>query len=784
MTSTASSAPDHRRLWILFGLTLFVAFFILGFFGREVYRQAPPIPSSVRTADGTVLFTEDDILTGQQVWQSTGGQQLGSIWGHGAYQAPDWTADWLHREAETLLNLWSTREDGVLYTALDPAKRGALVARLEAELRTNTFDPATRVVTVSRDRATAIRLVAAHYDGLFGGAPGLRELRQAYAMQEVVVPDAARRASLTTFFFWTSWAASTNRPALRVTYTNNWPHEPLIGNVPTAANVIWSFVSVVLLLAGVGAFIWWTAFRAGHEPEVEVPATDPFGGVTITPSMRAVAKYVAVVVALFVVQVLLGALTAHYTVEGQAFFGIPIGEYLPYSLTRTWHIQTAMFWIATAFLAAGLFLAPIVGGREPRFQRLGVNVLFGALLVVVSGSLGGEALAIHQKLSLGSSFWFGTQGYEYVDLGRVWQIALFAGLVIWLVLMVRGIRPALRRPAAAVPGGMTAEREAGSSRTLVWMFTFASAAVGLMYAGGFFIGARTHLTVMEYWRWWVVHLWVEGFFEVFATAAIALIFARLGLIPKAHAGGAVIASSALFLFAGIPGTFHHLYFAGTPTSILAVGASFSALEVIPLVLIGLEAYQTSRMQVAAPWMQRYRWPIRFFVGVAFWNLVGAGLFGFLINPPIALYYMQGLNTTPVHAHTALFGVYGLLALGLSLVIARLLTLGREWRERPLAAAFWCMNIGLGLMVVLSLLPIGLAQAYASVETGLWYARSADFLQQPWIQTLRWLRMIGDVTFLIGVGSFAWFMAGLWFGWSYEADPVTSSAPAPVVPSVA
>jgi nitric oxide reductase subunit B len=478
--------------------------------------------------------------------------------------------------------------------------------------------------------------------------------------------------------------------------------------------------------------------------------------VTITPSMRAIAKYLGVVVLVFVVQVLLGALTAHYTVEGQAFFGLPVARYLPYSLTRTWHLQTAMFWIATAFLAAGLLLAPVVGGREPRFQRLGVNVLFGALLVVVGGSLAGEWLAIQQRLPLEWSFWLGTQGYEYVDLGRVWQIGLFTGLVVWLALMLRALRPAF----SARDG----------SRSLVWMFTFASVAVGLMYGGGFFITAKAHLTVMEYWRWWVVHLWVEGFFEVFATAAIAVIFARLGLVERSHAGAAVIASSALFLFAGIPGTFHHLYFAGTPTSIMAVGASFSALEVIPLVLIGLEAWQTSRMQVAAPWMARYRWPIRFFVGVAFWNLVGAGVFGFLINPPIALYYMQGLNTTPVHAHTALFGVYGLLSLGLVLVMARLLTRRRAWREQTLGAAFWCMNVGLALMVVLSLLPIGLAQAYASIETGLWFARSAEFLQQPWIQGLRWLRMVGDVTFLVGVGAFAWFMAGLWFGWSYEAEP--------------
>ena len=527
-------------------------------------------------------------------------------------------------------------------------------------------------------------------------------------------------------------------------------------------------MSVLLLLAAIGGIVWYRAFRPEPSDETQPPARDPFGDLEVTPSMRAVGKYLAVVVLLFVVQVALGVVTAHYTVEGQSFYGIPLAEYLPYSLSRTWHIQSALFWIATSFLGAGLFLAPVVGGAEPRFQRLGVNVLFGALLVVVAGSFAGEALAIHQKLGLDLSFWFGTQGYEYVDLGRAWQIALFAGLLIWLGLMLRGLAPALRRHDDA--------------RTLVLMFTGAATAIGLMYGAGFFFGARTHLSVMEYWRWWVVHLWVEGFFEVFATAAIALLFARMGLVEKRHAGNAVIASSALFLFAGIPGTFHHLYFSGTPTPIMAVGATFSALEVVPLVLIGLEAFRTNRMRTAAPWMARYRWPIRFFVGVAFWNFVGAGLFGFLINPPIALYYMQGLNTTPVHAHSALFGVYGLLSLGLVLVVARRLSGDRAWKDLPLQIGFWGMNAGLALMIVLSLLPVGIAQTWASVETGLWYARSAEFLQLPWVVTLRWMRMVGDGVFIVGTLSFAWFMAGLWFGWSYEpvATEETETVVAPGV----
>jgi nitric oxide reductase large subunit len=90
--STTTPVHDAKR-WALLGGVLVFTFLLLGFFGREVYRQAPPIPERVVTPDGTTLMTKDDILTGQKVWQSAGGQQLGSIWGHGAYQAPDWTAD-------------------------------------------------------------------------------------------------------------------------------------------------------------------------------------------------------------------------------------------------------------------------------------------------------------------------------------------------------------------------------------------------------------------------------------------------------------------------------------------------------------------------------------------------------------------------------------------------------------------------------------------------------------------------------------------------------------------
>jgi nitric oxide reductase subunit B len=185
------------------------------------------------------------------------------------------------------------------------------------------------------------------------------------------------------------------------------------------------------------------------------------------------------------------------------------------------------------------------------------------------------------------------------------------------------------------------------------------------------------------------------------------------------------------------------------------------------VLIGFEAYENLTLSRARPWVKEYRWPILFFVAVAFWNLVGAGLFGFLINPPIALYYMQGLNTTPVHGHAALFGVYGMLGIGLMLFCLRGLTRQDAWKSKGLAFSFWSMNAGLALMVVVSLLPVGLLQAVASVEHGMWYARSAEFLQSPLMNNLRWLRVFGDTIFAAGALGLGWFVLGLKTGWSFE-----------------
>jgi len=429
-------------------------------------------------------------------------------------------------------------------------------------------------------------------------------------------------------------------------------------------------------------------------------------------------------------------------------------------VARTWHTQLGIFWIATSWLATGLFIAPAVSGVEPKGQRLCVNLLFVALLIVVVGSLAGEWLGIQQKLG-NLWFWFGSQGYEYVDLGRFWQILLFVGLLFWLWMMARALRPALRVKS--------------NSRPLLTLFLISAIAIALFYGAGLMYGQRSHLLTAEYWRWWVVHLWVEGFFEVFATVVIAFLFVRLKLLSVQTTTKAVLFSTIIFLSGGIIGTFHHLYFAGTQAPVVALGATFSALEVVPLMLIGSEAWQNIRLSRAKAWVINYRWPIYFFVAVAFWNFVGAGLFGFLINPPIALYYMQGLNTTPVHGHTALFGVYGMLGIGLMLFCLRALRPGQTWKTWPIATAFWTINIGLLLMVLISLLPIGLMQTWASVEYGTWYARSSEFLQTGVMDKLRWMRMFGDTTFAVGAILLGWFVFNLFIRRSGSEQQLAESA---------
>jgi len=745
--SNYSAEFSVRRLWIIFIVGMVVMFGTLLYFGGQIYQAKPPIPASVQTASGATIYTREDIELGQNVWQSMGGMQQGSIWGHGSYVAPDWSADWLHREAVALLDVLSGGEN---FAQLPEPEQARLQAILRTDMRTNTYDPETEIVTVSDARAQAIATVSAHFSDLFeASTPEALELREQYAFPLNATLSSDESNAVNAFFFWTAWAATTNRPDDIITYTSNWPYEPLVGNTPTGSVFMWTFISIFVLLGGIGALVWYYAkefdiWRRDSEPESGFATGDFMNAITITPSMRVTAWYFMVVTALFVTQVVLGIVTAHYAVEGQSLYGLPLSEYFPYAVTRTWHTQLAVLWIAAAWLATGLYVAPLLGGREPKFQLIGVWFLLISLVVIVVGSFAGEWLAINRMIeNLTVNFWFGHQGYEYVDLGRFWQIYLFIGLLLWVVLVLRGLWPAFKD---------------NQTRSLLFLVVLATASIGLLFGAGLVYGQHTHISIMEYWRWWVVHLWVEGVFEVFATAIVAALFVRMGLVRVSVATTSVLLATIIFLGAGVLGTFHHLYWSGTPVGVIALGSVFSALEVVPLLVVGFEAYIRAKHETNDDWQKAYHWAFMFFAAVLVWNLVGAGMFGFFINPPLALYYMQGLNMTAAHAHAALFGVYGMLGLGLMLFCMRGLTDPARWNNKLLAISYWCLNIGLAMMVFLSLLPQGLYQTYISFTQGYSYARSAEVIHGQVMETLVWVRVPGDVVFAVGVFAFAAFVA--------------------------
>lgn len=759
VTTREGSSPFRLPAWLV--LICIVTFTVLILAGAAIYKNAPPIPVTIVSPQQEVILTQENIQSGQETYLARGGQHIGSVWGHGSYLAPDWTADVLHR--------WGLATAGVLYNgdadlgqkdweALSEGDRALLQVEIRHQFKSNRYDPETRTLALTAPQTQGLQKVFEDYQTLLSQGSAVHSIPRGWFTEPTEIRD------VTAFFTWTAWAASANRPNAPFSYTANFPHDDLIGNQAPGQFLIWSIVSVIVLIAAIALFLFVYLTQEDAE-EVQTVAELPAIRIA-TPSQKVTTLFFGVAMALFGVQMLMGMVTAHYAVEGEGFYGIPLQQYLPYAASRTWHLQLAIFWIATCWLAAGLYFGPRFGKHEPKFQAWGNGLLLGALTVVVVGSLVGTWAGIQGYLG-DKSFWFGHQGYEYVELGRLWQLLLIGGMVFWVWLMFRALKPALKAE--------------GSKTGLNHFFLYSAITIPLFYASGLMYSNHTPLSIAEYWRWWVVHLWVEGFFEVFATVAIAYLCSELGFLKRSSALRATYMTTILYLGSGVIGTLHHLYFSGTPVFITAMGSVASALEVVPLTLIGFEVVKAMKLSQEAQGF--YRMPLKFFIATCCWNLVGAGVFGFLINPPIVLYYSQGLNTTPIHAHSALYGVYGSLAIALMLFVLREITPDHFWDEKKLNFSFWWINGGLIMMLVTGLIPNGFYQLVQSVNHGTWYARSAEVISSPWMQWTVWLRIPGDIIFAVGavvlisaVGQAVWGV----FQQPTQAQPLD---PEPLSPSI-
>jgi len=724
----SDSRGELSHWWKVASLvTMALGFAILILLTIKAYQDAPPIPDRVVDPAGNTIYTAADVAAGQQVFLKHGLMDNGTIWGHGGYLGPDFSAQYLHDWALDIAERGAQDTFGSAYANLDAQQRAAIDGGVATVLHQNRYDAATGVLTVSAADAESFRRQIGVWTDYF------KDPAKNGGLKTATVSDPDELRQLTAFFAWAAWGSVAERPGTGHSYTSNFPYDPLAGNQPTPGALIYSGISFIVLLAGTalvllafGRFDYLGWHRREGPPHTEA--------LTVNDAQRATLKFMGVAAVLFLGQVLIGGGVAHYRAEPGDFYGIDLSQLLPSNLLRTWHLQLAILWIATAYIGGALFVAAMLGGTHPRGQRNAINLLFGAVVIVAVGSLLGEWAGLLQWL--GSLwFWLGNQGWEFLEIGRFWQFLLVIGLLFWCWLLWRELAPARRDP----------ER-----RGLANFFLIAAAAIPVFYVPALFFGSTTHYTVVDTWRFWIIHLWVEGFFELFVTVVVGVIFYQLGLVARNTALRAIYIDVILVFGGGLVGTGHHWYFTGQSELNMALSSSISALEVVPLILLTLDAWGFVKLTRPEGAPFRHKWAAYFLMAVGFWNFTGAGIFGFLVNTPIVSYFEMGTNLTPNHGHAAMMGVFGMLGVALMVFVLRESVAEPVWQrlEKYVRCSFFGLNIGLAMMVVLSLFPSGIAQVSDVLHNGYWHARSLAYTAGALPRFLEWMRLPGDLVFIL------------------------------------
>jgi nitric oxide reductase subunit B len=707
--------------------------------GIVMKKDLPPYPGKVVDPGGKVLFEKANIIAGQDVYQRYGLMDQGAVWGHGSQRGPEFSAASLKLIADTIGDYYAGKDYGKPYKDLDALQTGLIDVKIAHETKTNRYDAAADTLTLTAAQVEGLNRVEQYWGKIFS------EGMQRFGFLPDTIKEENQRLEISRFFFWTAWVASTLRPGTDYSYTNNWPPDKRVGNVASTATYFYSIAGIMALLLVLGLFVYWI-HRHGlwYGKAKGVALAEKLIDMPLTSSQLHAAKFFVVVILLFLVQTSFGGLLAHYTIHPGSFFFPLVAKLIPYNLAKTWHLQLMVFWIATTWLASAIYLAPIIGGKEPAKQGVLVLILFGAVLLVAVGSLTGEALGI--KGMLGDWwFWLGHQGWEFLELGRLWQILLFGGLIFWLLIVYR-----------AVGNHLKAHKDEFSA--LIWFYVFSAVLVVAFFGFGLFYGRGSHLTMADYWRWFVVHLWVESIFEFFGIAVIALLMVAMGLATAKSALKVAYFTAAITFISGIIGTAHHYYWYGGAAYWVGWGAIFSSMEPVPLLTLvvrGLMEYREIRNEGRE---FSYKWPMYFLVAASFWNFLGAGIFGFLINLPIINFYEHGTYLTMHHGHTAMFGTYGMLSVALLLFSWRGMVDKAHWKDGILKLSFWGLNGGLFLMAFVTLLPVGLMQAWISFKDGLWVARSADFFESAPVVWLGTFRALPDTIIIaLGVLPLAYFL---------------------------
>lgn len=744
---------EPRTWWL--PLTVIITISLAGviMIGVHTYTEAPPRASFVSEL-GRVVISEESIVRGQLVFQKYGLMDYGSMFGDGANRGPDYTAEALHLiqrgmvdHYENAMSPSRSRTDSLLHEGI--------VLRVQRELKENRYNPSTNTIVVNAAQEEAANDVQHYYYAMFTDAQRVGAVRPSR-----LITSREELNDLASFFYWGAWVCAAQRPGETFSYTHNWPYDPVAGNTPTGPVVLWSIIGALGLMLGLGIVLFFHGSLDNLSMHSYTDATRPYMSeadvlaFTPNPLQRYAFRFLYVAIMLFGLQVLAGILTVHDFVGFVTFFDVDISRTLPIVITRSWHVQLSILWISACWIGGSLFVMSMISPRQPHGQLVLMRIIFVTTVVMVAGMLVGVFMGPHGLLST-TWYWFGHQGWEYVELGKAWQVLLAVVLVLWAVTLYRGLRPAWeKRQPWALPR---------------WM-TYATASIVVLLMSGFVAQPSTNFVIADFWRWCVIHMWAEAFFEVFTTVLIGYFLVLMGLVNKQAAIRVIYIATLLFLGSGLLGISHNFYWNAKPVGTMALGAVFSTLQVIPLVLLTREAWRFAHVPsaVEADGASRGRTDVfgfrdvfLFLVGVNFWNFFGAGVLGFIINLPIANYYEHGSYLTVNHGHAALMGVYGNLAIAAVLFCSKLIAGPSGWNARIVRTSFWSINIGLLLMVLLDLFPVGLWQFLTIVNEGFWKARSSMFIDSTGFQTFTWLRIIGGALFTLGgVLPLMWLMVSV------------------------
>lgn len=732
---------NTKNWWGPLVFILIISLAGVGLIGYQTYNDAPPM-TGFSTEKGNILIDKSTIERGQIVFHKYALMEYGSFFGDGAQRGPDFTAEALHQINVSMNEFYRRKNEDSIGRPSTVTEQKIIAEQVREELKKNLYDKEENIVVLSEGYVYALNELEDYYIKVFTE----NDANNRFPLKNYIT-DKKEIKDLAGFFFWGAWVCVTERPGENFSYTHNWPFDKDAGNTATSPVVVWSVFGLLVFVLACGFVLYYIGQYNQLSNTFFKPSTndlltlDKVRNFVPTKTQRASYKFFFVAILLFLLQVLSGFITINEFIDYLGYFGISFSQSFPVTISRSWHLMLSLYWISTCWIASSIFILPILSKQEIKGQLKLVNLLFILLFIMVGGSLTGMVLG--PKGLLGD-YWnaLGHQGWEFVDFGKVYQALLMVIFILWGIVVYRGVKPALVK---------------GMPWNLPNWIMYSVIGIPLLFISGFVARPETNFVIADFWRWMVVHMWVEAFFEVFITVIVSYLMVLMGLVSRNAAIRVIYFATILFLGTGLLGISHNFYWNAKPVATMALGSIFSTLQFVPLILLTVEAWRFKNMPrialngIKPSELGDFGFPevFSFLIAVNFWNFFGAGVLGIIVNLPIMNYYEHGTYLTVNHAHAALMGVYGNISLAAMLFASRLLFKSHRWNKKVVKFSFWSINAGLMLMVILDLFPAGLIQFKAVVENGLWYGRSEEFIKGGIFESLTWLRGIGASIFLFG-----------------------------------